>query len=107
MGLLVGPFIGPIIGGFVLEYLGWRWAVRPILISVGLITLATVVFLRESDAAVLLRWKTSQLHKKIGNDKLVPKFDRAGTPLQTLSHSIVRPVTNSSRIGCTLLMYCT
>ncbi|RSM11747.1 hypothetical protein CDV31_006621 [Fusarium ambrosium] len=92
MGPLIGPVIGPIIGGFVSQHIGWRWTFRLILIVAGVILVATVVFVGETNAAVLIRHKTERLRKETGNEKLVPKYDRAETPKQMLLRAIVRPI---------------
>jgi hypothetical protein len=52
---------------------------------------ATVLFMRETNAAVLLRWKTKRLIKKTGNDKLIPKAATNETPKQIFFRAIVRP----------------
>ena len=35
LGPMLGPSIGPIAGGFVAQYLGWRWVFRILAIAVG------------------------------------------------------------------------
>ncbi|KAJ3531660.1 hypothetical protein NM208_g8781 [Fusarium decemcellulare] len=92
MGPLIGPVVGPIVGGFVSQDIGWRWTFRIILIIAGVIALATALFVRESNAEVILRHKAARLRKETGNEKLVPKFHRTETPLQMLRRGIVRPI---------------
>ncbi|KAH8673244.1 major facilitator superfamily domain-containing protein [Ilyonectria robusta] len=92
MGPLLGPVVGPIMGGFVSENVGWRWTFRIILILSGVIGVATAIFTRETNAAVLLQQKTERMRKQTGNDKLVPKVTREGTPRQMLLRAIVRPL---------------
>ncbi|KAI1127210.1 major facilitator superfamily domain-containing protein [Nemania abortiva] len=91
VGPLLGPVIGPIIGGFVTQNVGWRWTFRIILILSGILSVATVIFMRETNAAVLLRRKTRRLIKKTGNKKLAPKATTDDTASQVLRKAIVRP----------------
>ncbi|KAL1850708.1 hypothetical protein VTK73DRAFT_9632 [Phialemonium thermophilum] len=92
MGPILGPVIGPIIGGFVSQDVGWRWTFRIIVILAGLIALATVGLMRETNAAVLLQRKAERLRAETGNDQLVPDVARCETPRQMLRRAVVRPV---------------
>ncbi|KAI1390884.1 MFS general substrate transporter [Hypoxylon trugodes] len=92
LGPLLGPSIGPIIGGFVTQNIGWRWTFWIILILSGTLSLTSMVFLRETNATVLLQRKTERLRKETGNTKLVSKLDLKLTPREMLTRSIVRPI---------------
>ncbi|KAI0196754.1 major facilitator superfamily domain-containing protein [Xylaria flabelliformis] len=91
LGPLLGPVAGPIIGGFVTQAVGWRWTFRILIILAGLQEGLTFMFLRETNATVLLRRKTTRLIKESGNHKLVPKAGTSEAPKQILLRSIVRP----------------
>ncbi|RWA10595.1 hypothetical protein EKO27_g4499 [Xylaria grammica] len=91
IGPLLGPVAGPIIGGFVTQAVGWRWTFRIILIVSGLQGLATLLFMRETHATVLLQRKTARLIKETGNNKLMPRAASSETPKQVLLRAIVRP----------------
>ncbi|KAI0490343.1 major facilitator superfamily domain-containing protein [Xylaria cf. heliscus] len=91
LGPLLGPVVGPIIGGFVTQAVGWRWTFRILIILAGLQAVATLIFMRETNAIILLQRKTARLIKETGNDKLVPKVVTNGTPKEILLRSIVRP----------------
>ncbi|KAM0541533.1 hypothetical protein ACHAPJ_013202 [Fusarium lateritium] len=91
VGPLLGPVIGPIIGGFVSENVNWRWTFHIISIFSGLIGIATLVLMRETNYTVLLQRKTQRLRKQTGNAKLAPKLSRNETPRQMLAQAIVRP----------------
>ncbi|KAI1116811.1 major facilitator superfamily domain-containing protein [Nemania sp. NC0429] len=90
VGPLLGPVVGPIIGGFVSQNVGWRWTFRIILILSGVLFIMTM-FMRETNAVVLLQRKTRRLIRETGNDKLVPKGATHDTPSQILRKAIVRP----------------
>ncbi|OTA98074.1 hypothetical protein M426DRAFT_70455 [Hypoxylon sp. CI-4A] len=95
VGPLLGPTIGPIIGGFVSQDIGWRWTFWIILIMVtsqsGSLTLASIIFVRETNATVLLKRKTERLRKETGNTKLKSKLDTGLSPRELLIRAVVRP----------------
>ncbi|KAI0403953.1 major facilitator superfamily domain-containing protein [Xylaria palmicola] len=91
LGPLLGPVVGPIIGGFVTQAVGWRWTFRIILILAGLVGVFTVLFMRETNAKILLQRKTARLIKETGNSNLVPKVARNETTKQIFLRAIVRP----------------
>ncbi|KAL5042511.1 hypothetical protein BDW71DRAFT_200551 [Aspergillus fruticulosus] len=90
-GPLLGPVLGPIIGGFVSESIGWRWTFWIILILAGVSFAISILLLRETNAAVLLKWKTARLRKETGNAALVSVMDRGLTPRQLFLRAITRP----------------
>ncbi|KAJ5632122.1 hypothetical protein N7490_008461 [Penicillium lividum] len=60
-GSFLGPVFAPVAGGFVLEYLSWRWNFWLVFILSGVIYFISVLFLPETYAAKLLRDKTRRL----------------------------------------------
>ncbi|OJJ70363.1 hypothetical protein ASPBRDRAFT_44517 [Aspergillus brasiliensis CBS 101740] len=56
-GSFLGPVFAPVVGGFVTEYLSWRWNFWLVLIVSGVIYAACVLFLPETYATKLLRDK--------------------------------------------------
>ncbi|KAJ5728542.1 MFS transporter [Penicillium malachiteum] len=92
MGPLLGPVIGPVIGGFVSQDIGWRWTFWLILILSSVISLLSVIFLRETYEPALLSRKAARLCKKTGNPKLCARtLNKNLTPSQILTRSIMRP----------------
>ncbi|KAL3440555.1 major facilitator superfamily domain-containing protein [Aspergillus insuetus] len=91
MGPLLGPVLGPVIGGFVSESIGWRWTFWIILILATVSFTISIFFLRETNAAVLLGWKTARLRKETGNAALVSKMDRGLGPRHLFLRAIIRP----------------
>ncbi|KAI2470239.1 MFS general substrate transporter [Annulohypoxylon bovei var. microspora] len=92
LGPLLGPSVGPIVGGFVSEYIGWRWTFWIILILSGSLSLVSLIFLRETNAAVLLQRKTERLRRETGNNMLTSKLGSKLPPRELLARSVVRPV---------------
>ncbi|KAI1376643.1 MFS general substrate transporter [Hypoxylon crocopeplum] len=104
VGPILGPTVGPIIGGFVSQDIGWRWTFWIILILSGSLCLASIPFLRETNATVLLQRKTDRLRRETGNTKLVSRLDLKMTPRELLIRSIVRPVKMAIFSPITLLL---
>ncbi|OJJ02228.1 hypothetical protein ASPVEDRAFT_131428 [Aspergillus versicolor CBS 583.65] len=92
MGPILGPVLGPIVGGFVSEYAGWRWTLRIILIMSGVIGAVTVVFMKETNATVLLKQKAEGLRKEAGNASTTAQVPRNESPGQMLLQALIRPV---------------
>ncbi|KAF2276224.1 MFS general substrate transporter [Westerdykella ornata] len=70
MGVLWGPVIGPIIGGFVAQRAGWRWVFWVPFIASTVICTAIAVLNRETNPVVLMNWKTNKLRKETGRPEL-------------------------------------
>lgn len=90
--LVAGPVVGPVAGGFLVQAAGWRWLFWLVVISAGVAMVASMVVLRESNAAVLLKRKTKRLQKETGNMNLRSKMDLGLTPKQLFIRATVRPV---------------
>ncbi|PSN68463.1 rade putative MSF transporter [Corynespora cassiicola Philippines] len=89
--LVAGPVIGPVAGGFLTQDAGWRWLFWLVAISGGAAALLAVIFLRESNPAVLLKRKALRLQKETGNLKLRSKMDQGLTTKELLVRAVVRP----------------
>ncbi|XXG98917.1 hypothetical protein Hte_005248 [Hypoxylon texense] len=91
LGPLLGPCIGPIAGGYLIEAAGWRWVYWLIVILAGVLIPLSFVFLRETFAPVILERKTQKLRKETGNPQLGSKLSERLTPKDQFKHAIVRP----------------
>ncbi|PGH00723.1 hypothetical protein AJ80_09135 [Polytolypa hystricis UAMH7299] len=91
MGILLGPSVAPIIGGYLIQAKGWRWTFWLLAIVGGAVTLGTAIFMRESYHPVLLARKAERLRKETGNPNLrsVLEIDKSAKGL--LIRSIIRP----------------
>jgi multidrug resistance protein len=93
MGPMLGPCIGPIAGGFIVESIGWRWVYWVIAIAAGLITVFALATLRETYPPALLQAKAAKLRKSTGNSELYSMLDeRDVTRSQHITRAIVRPM---------------
>lgn len=107
LGPLMGPVIGPVAGGYLTQASGWRWVFRVLTIAVssmelhqtnaltntqgGVMTIAGILFLRETYEPVLLERKTKKLKKETGNQELKSKLDPGISTKDYFIRAIVRP----------------
>lgn len=89
--VVAGPVIGPVIGGFLTQVAGWRWPFWLVVISSGATAVVGVVVLRETNPAVLLKWKTKKLRKETGKPNLRSKLDLGLPKKEMFIRAIVRP----------------
>jgi multidrug resistance protein len=111
VGTILGPMVGPIIGGYVAQVAGWRWMFWAISMAVGfqenhlkektslanhdkigVVTIFTFIVLRETYPIVLLERKAARLRKKTGNPNYRSKLASDLTPAELFKHSIIRPL---------------
>lgn len=88
---LNGPVTGPLIGGFVYQYLGWRWVywLSLILTGVGVIVMATV---RETYTPTILRQRAARRRKEEGDKRYWCQYDDATqSPVALLRTNLSRP----------------
>jgi MFS family permease len=71
----LGPFLAPMVGAFIGQStaINWRWTEWTSLIMTGLITGAIFLFVPETYAPVLLKWKAAHLRSITGD----PRFQTA------------------------------
>ncbi|KAI5803596.1 major facilitator superfamily domain-containing protein [Peziza echinospora] len=96
-----GPVLGPLMGGFVFQRLGWRWLAWIVFIASALLWLIGL-FNRETYAPILLRRKASHLRKTTGDPRYRSRFCPApdaprmttGSPAfwRMLGSNIARPI---------------
>ncbi|KAF3482250.1 putative transporter [Arthroderma uncinatum] len=83
--------LGPAIGGFIMQYAGWRWTFRILFILAGVLGIGTAIFMKETNAAILLQRKAERIQRETGNANLAPKRSKREARRQLL-HNIIRPV---------------
>ncbi|KAJ5110252.1 hypothetical protein N7532_002897, partial [Penicillium argentinense] len=91
LGTMNGPVLGPIIGGFVYQYLGWRWINWLVLICTGL-SLSLMFIVKETYAPALLRKRTEKLKQETGDLRLWCRYDHEESGFQMLKTNLIRPV---------------
>lgn len=90
----MGPIIGPVIGGWIAQDLGWRWAFRFLIILSGAMVVAFAVIAEETHVPALLRKKTAIMKKELGREDLICATDEFNkrTPRMIFFVGITRPL---------------
>ncbi|EAL93436.2 MFS transporter, putative, partial [Aspergillus fumigatus Af293] len=87
---LIGTAIGPITGGFLVQYESWPWCFYVVSIAAAVVQLAAFLLLRETYGPVLLRRKCARMRKTTGNPDLYTEYD--GMSSTALLHkNLIRP----------------
>ncbi|BCS18491.1 putative MFS transporter [Aspergillus puulaauensis] len=87
---LLGIVIGPIAGGFLVQYVSWRWCFYVVSIVGGATQILGLPFFRETYAPVLLQRRCKRLRKSTQNPALYTEHDRTSLP-RLLRVSLTRP----------------
>ena len=95
MGGVGGPTIGPLVSGFAVEKLGWRWSIWPLLCANGLVWIVLFFTLPETSGTAILARRARMLRKETGNPNISSKGeinDQKVSMLALLYETICRPV---------------
>jgi len=92
LGPLVGPITAPIIAGFIVQELEWRWVfwILTILIAVAMFV-GFACYRTETYAVVLLNRKAKKLREETGNVHLHTVFETTKDTRTTFKIALVRP----------------
>ncbi|KAI0630260.1 MFS general substrate transporter [Trametes polyzona] len=93
----IGPVIGPLMAGFVVQNTDWRWCYRVLLIWQFVQNVLLVLCVPETYVPVILKRKAQKLRKSTGNEKYY-------APLERQEHSLARMILNSCSTPFKLLM---
>lgn len=92
MGPLLGPVIGPVAAGFLVEAKGWRWVFYVLAMLAGAFAFLLVCISRETYAPALLEKKAARLRKETGNPNLRSKLAIDIPAKEVFIRAIVRPM---------------
>lgn len=70
MSAVAGPSLGPLVGGFASQALGWRWTIWPILFGTGGALVILFCALPETSQANILARRAQRLRRLTGNERL-------------------------------------
>ncbi|CAG8125037.1 unnamed protein product [Penicillium nalgiovense] len=85
-----GPVYGPIIGGFVFQYLGWRWT-NWIVLIIGGVVLVLIASVKETYAPVILKRRAARKRKETQNPKWWTRYDDGVGFASSLRINLKRP----------------
>ncbi|GAB7349413.1 hypothetical protein MBLNU459_g8530t1 [Dothideomycetes sp. NU459] len=77
----IGPAIGPLVGGFLSDALGWRWLYWIQLILSGFVYVLITFTVPETYAPRILSRRAAKMRKETGDDKYVSESDLDTRPI--------------------------
>jgi MFS family permease len=88
-----GPVLGPVVGGFVSENVGWRWVQGVCCVFIGVVGILGVIFVPETYGPVLLSRRAAHLSKVNGKVyiSVLEKNQDKKTPSEIFQRALVRP----------------
>ncbi|ORY82557.1 major facilitator superfamily domain-containing protein [Protomyces lactucae-debilis] len=96
-----GPSLGPMIGGFIVDWgTSWRWTIWELLWLSGFGLAVLFFFLPETSGDCILLWKAKRLRKLTGNNNLQSEGEikqKQMTFSQVASMSLLQPITLTVR----------
>ena len=96
VGAVLGPVMGPLVGGFAVEAKGWTWTIWELMWLSGFCFVILFFFMPETSSANILYRRTRRLRKITGNTKLICEPELAGeqmTGAEIVKMILVRPFT--------------
>ncbi|TKX20853.1 MFS transporter-like protein 128 [Elsinoe australis] len=90
IGPMNGPVFGPIVGGFVYQYKGWRWTYWIVMILSG-VALIVVSSVPETYAPTILRKRAAKKRKETGDDRWYCRYDDKKSFWPLLKVNLSRP----------------
>ncbi|KIX02972.1 uncharacterized protein Z518_06522 [Rhinocladiella mackenziei CBS 650.93] len=82
---------GPVAGAFLAQNVGWRWIFWVITIAAGVVTMACLLFMKETYSPVLLERKAARLRKSRGNTQYQSKLSTGDSPGTAFAKALIRP----------------
>ncbi|KIX06798.1 uncharacterized protein Z518_04774 [Rhinocladiella mackenziei CBS 650.93] len=90
IGPMNGPVVGPTIGGFVTEYLGWRWT-NWITMIWGGTSFILLVLQKETYAPVLLQRRAQRLRRENNDERYWSRYDVRVGFIELMKINLSRP----------------
>ncbi|KAI0490454.1 major facilitator superfamily domain-containing protein [Xylaria cf. heliscus] len=82
---LLGAAVGPILGGFIVEYTTWRWMFWSTSIFQAVMIVVAFDVFKETFGPLILKRRAARLRKETGNEQYYTQFER-----QTRDQSLLR-----------------
>lgn len=87
---LNGPTTGPLIGGFVFEYLGWRWDNWLVMIIAGA-SVILLITMKETYAPAILKRKAARIRKEMSDERWWCRYEQRISTIHLLKINLSRP----------------
>ena len=87
----IAPVLGPTVGGFISQAIGWRWTFWLVAIITGAFEVCFLATYRESYKVKILERKTQYLRKRTGRSQLRSCYPSNNSGSGLLFHSVIRP----------------
>ncbi|KAB2578839.1 Efflux pump FUB11 [Lasiodiplodia theobromae] len=91
IGPMNGPVIGPVTGGFVFQYLGWRWTNWVVMCCSGA-SFVLMFFVKETYAPTILRKRAAKMRKEMNNQRWWCRYDDKAEFWPLLKTNLSRPL---------------
>jgi MFS family permease len=85
------PSTGGIIGGFVYQYLGWRWSGWIVLIGGG-VGIGLMATCKETYPPTILQRKAARMRKETGDERWWCQFDQRVSNFELAKINLKRPI---------------
>jgi len=82
--------LGPVIGGFVTQYKGWRWTNWVVLIAAAF-AFGLLCSIKETYSPTLLQEKAQALRRREGEDRYFSRYDRKLGFVELMKTNLSRP----------------
>ncbi|KAL9948791.1 hypothetical protein ACHAPW_002121 [Verticillium nonalfalfae] len=92
LGPLLGPCVGPVAGGYLIQATSWRWVYWVVAIVAGIFVPLSFLYLKETCHPILLERKAARLRMETNNHNLRGKRDSIETPKEMWIAALTRPL---------------
>ncbi|KAK5110953.1 hypothetical protein LTR62_005491 [Meristemomyces frigidus] len=100
-----GPLLGPVMGGFIVQHLDWRWVEWITLIASGLVLILVFFFQPETYPPILLKWKAKHLRELTGDQRYRAEIEvRQEALTRRLLRALYRPILLTVREPIIILL---